>query len=74
MYFAPERSRTAAVQSADPALRALLEQLRTPGTPGQRPASTWNSMDPAAYDQQLEKLVTDLAIKTRQSGSSKTKK
>ena len=23
-------------------------------------------MDPAAYDQQLEKLVTELAVKTRQ--------
>lgn len=65
LYLAPERSRTAAAQSAAPALRALLEQrdalerqvsdlrLKKDGLPAEE------------YEARLEKLVTDLAVKTR---------
>lgn len=65
-YLAPERSRTAAAQSADPALRALLEQRDALERQVNDLRLRKDGMDPAAYDQQLEKLVTDLAVKTRQ--------
>ncbi|HUR34465.1 MAG TPA: C13 family peptidase [Vicinamibacterales bacterium] len=66
LYLAPERSRTAAAQSADPALRALLEQRDSLERQVNDLRLKKDSMDQAAYDQQLEKLVTDLAVKTRQ--------
>jgi hypothetical protein len=65
LFLAPQRSRSAEMANADPALRALVEQrdglerqiaelkLRKDGT------------EPAFYDQQLEKLLTELALKTR---------
>ncbi|MFN7984964.1 MAG: C13 family peptidase [Vicinamibacterales bacterium] len=74
MYFAPERSRTAAAQSADPALRALLEQRDGLERQVNDLRLRKDSMDPAAYDQQLEKLVTDLAVKTRQIREFENKK
>jgi hypothetical protein len=66
LYLAPERSRTAAAQSADPALRALLEQRDALERQVNDLRLRKDSMDQAAYDQQLEKLLTDLAVKTRQ--------
>jgi hypothetical protein len=66
LYLAPERSRTAAAQSADPALRALLEQRDALERQVNDLRLRKESMDQAAYDQQLEKLVTELAVKTRQ--------
>ena len=65
-YLAPERSRTAAAQNADPALRALLEQRDALERQVNDLRLKKDSMDQAAYDQQLEKLVTDLAVTTRQ--------
>jgi len=65
-YMAPERSRTAAAQNADPATRALLEQRDALERQVNDLRLKKDSMDPAAYDQQLEKLVTELAVKTRQ--------
>jgi hypothetical protein len=65
-YLAPERSRTAAAQSADPALRALLEQRDALERQVNDLRLRKDSMDQAAYDQQLEKLLTELAVKTRQ--------
>lgn len=65
-YMAPERSRTAAAQSADPALRALLEQRDALERQVNDLRLKKDSMDQAVYDQQLEKLLTDLAVKTRQ--------
>ena len=66
LFMQSPRARSAAIAAtADPALRSLLEQklaledqiaalkLRKP------------KMDPADYDQALEKLATDLALKTR---------
>jgi hypothetical protein len=66
LYLAPERSRTAAAQNADPALRSLLEQRDALERQVNDLRLRKDSMDPAAYDQQLEKLLTDLAVKTRQ--------
>jgi len=65
-YLAPERSRTAAAQNADPALRALLEQRDALERQVNDLRLKKDSMDQATYDQQLEKLLTDLAVKTRQ--------
>jgi len=65
-YLAPERSRTAAAQNADPALRALLEERDALERQVNDLRLKKDSMDQAAYDQQLEKLLTDLAVKTRQ--------
>jgi hypothetical protein len=66
LYLAPERSRTAAAQNADPALRALLEQRDALERQVNDLRLKKDSMDQAAYDQQLEKLLTELAVKTRQ--------
>jgi len=66
LYLAPERSRTASAQNADPALRALLEERDALERQVNDLRLKKDSMDQAAYDQQLEKLVTDLAVKTRQ--------
>ena len=65
-FFAPERSRTAAAQNMDPALRALLEQRDALERQVNALRLKKDGMDPAAYDAQLETLVTDLAIKSRQ--------
>ena len=65
-YFAPERSRTAAAQNMDPALRALLEQREALERQVSDLRLKKDSMDQAAYDAQLEKLVTELAVKSRQ--------
>jgi hypothetical protein len=73
-YMAPERSRTAAAQSMDPALRALVEQRDALERQVNDLRLRKDSMDPAAYDQQLEKLVTDLAVKTRQIREMEAKK
>jgi len=65
-FFAPERSRTAAAQNMDPALRALLEQRDALERQVNALRLKKDGIDPAAYDAQLETLVTDLAIKSRQ--------
>lgn len=64
-YLAPERSRTAAAQNADPALRALLEQRDALERQVTELRLRKDSMPSAQYDQQLEALLTDLAIKSR---------
>jgi len=64
-FLAPERSRTAAAQAADPALRALLEQRDALERQVAELRLRKDSMDAVQYDDQLEKLLTDLALKTR---------
>ncbi len=64
-FLAPERSRTAAAQAADPALRALLEQRDALERQVAELRLRKDAMDPRQYDEQLEKLLTDLALKTR---------
>jgi hypothetical protein len=66
LFLDSPKGRAASVATvADPALRALLEQKQ--GLEDQIAALKLRktSMDPAQYDQALEKLLTDLAQKTR---------
>ncbi len=65
-YLAPARSRTAAAQAASPQLRALLEQRDALERQVNDLRLKKDSMDQAEYDRQLEALLTDLAVKTRQ--------
>ncbi len=65
-YFAPERSRTAAAQNMDPALRALLERREALERQVNDLRLKKDAMDQAAYDAQLETLVTELAVTSRQ--------
>ena len=64
-FLAPERSRTVAAQSLDPAYRTLLEQRDALERQVADLRLRKDSMDAKQYDDQLEKLVTDLALKTR---------
>ncbi len=64
-FLAPERSRTAAAQSADPALRVLLEQRDALERQVTELRLRKDSLDAARYDQELEQLLTELALKTR---------
>jgi hypothetical protein len=73
-YLAPARSRTAAAQNADPALRALLEQRDQLERQVNDLRLRKDSMDQTAYDQQLETLLTELAVKTRQIREFEAKK
>lgn len=73
-FLAPSASRTAAAQAADPALRALLEQrdalerqiadlrLRKDAMPADR------------YEAELEKLLTEMALKSRAIREMEAKK
>jgi hypothetical protein len=73
-YLAPERSRTAAAQNLDPALRALLEQRDALERQVEELRLKKDSMPADQYNQQLEKLLTDLALKTRQVREAEAKK
>jgi hypothetical protein len=64
-YMAPERSRTVAAQNASPELRALLEQRDGLERQVNELRLKKDSMPAEQYEQQLEKLLTDLAVKTR---------
>jgi hypothetical protein len=64
-FLAPERSRTVAAQSLDPAYRTLLEQRDGLERQVADLRLRKDSMDAKQYDDQLEKLLTDLALKTR---------
>lgn len=66
LYLESPRAHAAAVaQVADPALRALLDEQRTLEDQIAALKLRKDSMDAAQYDQQMEKLLTDLALKTR---------
>jgi len=65
LFLAPERSRTAAAQSAPPALRALLEERDSLERQVNDLRLKKDSMEPALYDQELERLLTQLAVKTK---------
>ena len=73
-YMAPERSRTAAAQAADPALRALLEQRDTLERQVVDLRLKKDSLPADQYETQLEALVTALALKTRAIREFETKK
>lgn len=66
LFLESEKARAAATASvADPALRALLEEQRKLEDEVAALRLRKDSMDPKEYDQQLEKLLTDLAVKAR---------
>jgi len=64
-FLAPERSRPAAAQAAPPALRAILEERDSLERQVNDLRLRKESMDPARYDQELERLLTELAVKTK---------
>jgi hypothetical protein len=69
LYLAPERARDAATIAAaagDPALRGLLAEQDALEKQVAELRLKKDSMSAAQYEQQLEKLLTDLAMKTRE--------
>jgi hypothetical protein len=64
-YLAPPRSRTAEIAKADPKLRALVEERDALDKEIAALRLRKNQMNDAEYQQQLEKLVTNLALKDR---------
>jgi hypothetical protein len=64
-FLAPPRSRSAEMASADPALRALVEERDTIERQIADLRLRKDGMDPARYEQDLEKLLTDLALKDK---------
>jgi hypothetical protein len=64
-YLAPPRSRSAEMAKADPKLRALVEERDALDKEIAALRLKKNQMTDEAYQQQLEKLVTDLALKDR---------
>jgi hypothetical protein len=66
LFLASERAREAATASiADPELRALVEDRRRLEDRITELRLRKDSMDPAQYEQQLEALLTELALKSR---------
>jgi len=64
-FLAPQRSRTAAMASADPALRTLVEERDKLERQVAEHKLRKDTMDAARYEAELETLLTDLALKTR---------
>ena len=64
-FLAPPRSRSAEMEKADPKLRALVEERDALDKEIAALRLRKNQMGEAEYQQQLEKLVTDLALKDR---------
>jgi hypothetical protein len=73
-FLAPVRSRTAAAQAADPATRALLEQRDALEQQVAELRLRKDRMDPAQYDKELERLLTELALKTKAIRDAEGKK
>ena len=67
LFLQSPRARAAAAAAAttDPALRSLLEQKQALEDQVAALKLRKTGMDPAEYDRALEKLVTELALKTR---------
>jgi hypothetical protein len=74
LYLAPERSRSAAAQNLDPALRALLADRDALERQVNELRLKKDSMPADQYEQQLEQLVTELAVKTRAIREAEAKK
>jgi hypothetical protein len=64
-YLAPPRSRSAEMAKADPALRALVEQRDALERQVADLRQRKGSLDEKRYEAELEKLLTDLALKDR---------
>jgi hypothetical protein len=65
VFLAPDKANAAIAQTADPQLRALLEQQRELNRQIAVLRLKKDGMDAAAYDRELEKLLTDLALKAK---------
>lgn len=64
-FLAPQRSRSVEMANADPALRGLVTERDALERQIAELKLRKDGMDAAQYDQQLEKLLTELALKTR---------
>jgi hypothetical protein len=65
LYLAPRGSRAASAAAADPKMRALLEERDALEEQVAQLRLKKDAMDAARYEQELERLLTDLALKTR---------
>ncbi len=75
LFLESERAKAAATAKvADPELRALLDAQRQLENQLAALKLRKDSMDPAEYDRQTEKLLTDLALKTRAIRERENKK
>jgi hypothetical protein len=74
LFLAPRASRSAATATADPALRALLEERDTLERQVAELRLRKDGMDPARYERELETLLTDLAVKTQAIRALEAKK
>ena len=75
LFLESARARAAATAGvADPALRALLEEQRKLEDEVAGLKLRKDAIDPAEYDRRMEKLLTDLALKTRQIREREGKK
>lgn len=73
-FLAPQRSRSTEMASLAPEVRTLVEQRDTLEREIAELKLRKDTMDAAKYDEQLEKLLTDLALKTRQIREAEAKK
>ena len=73
-YLAPPRSRTGEMAKADPKLRTLVEERDTLDREIAALRQRKDQMNEAEYQQQLEKLLTDLALKDRSIRELEAKK
>lgn len=74
LFLAPRAARSAASATADPALRALLEQRDALEQQVAELRLRKDGLDPARYERELETLLTDLAVKTRTIRALEAKK
>jgi len=65
LFLAPRASRAAAAATADPKLRALLDERDTLERQVAELRLRKDGMDPARYERELEALLTNLALKTK---------
>jgi hypothetical protein len=65
LYLAPRRSRTAEMAGADPALRALVEEQEALERQVAALRLRKDRMPEAEYEAELERVLTELALKTR---------
>jgi hypothetical protein len=72
-YLAPPRSRSAEMANADPKLRGLVEERDALDRQIAALRLRKDTMDAAEYEAQLEKLLTDLALKDRAIRELETK-
>lgn len=73
-FLAPPRSRSTEMANVAPAVRALVEQRDALEREIAELKLRKEQMDAARYDAELEKLLTDLALKTRQIRDAEARK